>query len=141
MSAYGNKSAKKKAAPKDEQLTLEAFWGPGKDAARIKALSGALRRNMTREERRLDARLFRAMGIPAQRQKVIGTHIVDFFVPPCYVIELDGSQHFSEKGLAADRARDEELTALGFTVLRYANSDVRRNFEGVCEDILAHLGL
>ena len=31
------------------------------------------------------------------------------------------------------------LKEMGYTVLRYANSDIHGNFEGVCADILNHL--
>ncbi len=76
------------------------------------------------------------------RQKVIGDYIVDFYIADAKtVIELDGSQHFEEKGLAADAQRDAYLNALGITVLRYANSSIYENFAGVCQDILIHLNL
>ncbi|MBR3473546.1 MAG: DUF559 domain-containing protein [Oscillospiraceae bacterium] len=52
---------------------------------------------------------------------------------------MDGSQHFEDAGKDYDKRRDAYLKSLGLTVLRYANSDVDRNFRGVCEDILQHL--
>ena len=55
------------------------------------------------------------------------------------VIELDGSQHYETAGQQADAVRDTYLRSLGLTILRYANSDVNKNFDGVCEDILNHL--
>ena len=70
------------------------------------------------------------------RQKVIGKYIVDFYIAEAkLVIELDGSQHYDAKGQQNDRVRDEYLHSLGLSVLRYANSDVNHNFDGVCEDI------
>ena len=76
-----------------------------------------------------------------RRQQIIGNYIVDFY---CHskqiVIELDGSQHYEDRGQLADQERDAYLRGLGLTVLRYANSDINRNFRGVCEDILQHLG-
>lgn len=129
-------------AEKNEQLYIEGF--PETDTAnagRIEALSRTMRRNMTPEERKLWTRFFRQLSVPAVRQKVIGNYIADFFVPPALIIELDGSQHYSEKGRLADAERDAELKRLGFTVLRYSNADVRRNFEGVCEDIMTHMDI
>ena len=55
------------------------------------------------------------------------------------MIELDGSQHYELEGKQADAVRDADLRAQGLTVIRYANSDVNRNFESVCEDIMRYL--
>lgn len=127
---------------KTEQLLIEGFPEAGASkSGRIEALSRTMRKNMTPEERKLWTRFFRQMSIEAYRQKVVGNYIADFFVPPALIIELDGSQHYSEKGRQADSERDSELQSLGFTVLRYSNADVRRNFEGVCEDILTHMNI
>ena len=74
------------------------------------------------------------------RQKTLGSYIVDFYCDKAkLVIELDGSQHFEETGAAKDKRRDQALSEEGYTVLRYANSEVNGNFRGVCADILAHL--
>jgi very-short-patch-repair endonuclease len=71
---------------------------------------------------------------------VIGNYIVDFYIASArLVIELDGSQHFTADGREYDRERDAFLTGLGLTVLRYANSDISKNFSGVCQDILHHI--
>ena len=99
-----------------------------------------LRRNMTKEERRLWYGFLKSLPVTVNRQKTIGPYIVDFY---CFsaklVIELDGSQHFEESGLAADRERDSYLSSLGLRVLRYSNRDVNQNFSGVCEDILRYI--
>lgn len=95
-----------------------------------------LRKNMTKEERHLWYDFLKNLPITVHRQKVMGNHIVDFYIAEAkIVIELDGSQHYDAKGQQNDRVRDEYLHSLGLTVLRYANSDVNRNFDGVCEDI------
>ena len=95
-----------------------------------------LRKNMTKEERHLWYDFLKLLPITVHRQKVIGNYIVDFYIAEAQiVIELDGSQHFEAEGQQADAVRDEYLQSLGLTVLRYANSDVNRNFTGVCEDI------
>ena len=48
-------------------------------------------------------------------------------------------KHFMDEGLEYDRRRDAYLKSLGLTVVRYANSDINDNFDGVCEDILRRL--
>ena len=74
------------------------------------------------------------------RQKVIGQYIVDFYIAEGkIVIELDGSQHYEYAGKQKDALRDEYLSSLGISVLRYSNLDVMRNFNSVCQDIWNHV--
>ncbi len=99
-----------------------------------------LRKNMTKEERHLWYDFLKHLPVTINRQKVIGNYIVDFYcASEKLVIELDGSQHYDSHGLIADRVRDEYLKELGLTVLRYTNPDIKRNFSGVCLDILQHI--
>jgi very-short-patch-repair endonuclease len=99
-----------------------------------------LRKNMTKEERHLWYDFLKTLSITVNRQKVIGKYIVDFYIASVkIVIELDGSQHFEDKGIENDAKRDEYLKSLGFTVLRYSNYDVNTNFYGVCTDIAKKL--
>ncbi len=101
-----------------------------------------LRREMTKEERHLWYDFFKTVGIHANRQKPIGPYIVDFYIASAkLVVELDGGQHFEQAGQAHDEKRDRFLQDQGLTVLRYSNADVNRNFRGVCEDIMRHLGM
>ena len=51
------------------------------------------------------------------------------------IIELDGSQHYEEKGLLKDRIRTERIEKRNLTVMRIPNNEVNRNFEGVCQYI------
>lgn len=70
------------------------------------------------------------------RQKPIGNYIVDFYCPSTkLIIELDGGQHYSERGIKKDKTRDKHLKKLGFTVKRYSDMDVLKNIEGVLKDI------
>ena len=72
----------------------------------------------------------------AHRQTVIGNYIVDFSIAEAkLVIELDGSQHYTESGIKADHERDAFLHSLGLTVLRDSNADIFQRFEAVCQDI------
>ena len=100
----------------------------------------ALRRNMTKEERKLWYNFLKHLSVTVNRQKVIGRYITDFYIDSAkLVIELDGDQHGDPKGALQDRIRDAWLREQGMTVLRYPNSAVNSSFEGVCQDILAHL--
>ena len=95
---------------------------------------------MTKEECLLWYDFLKKLPATFNRQKVIGKYIVDFYCAKAkLVIELDGSQHFEDGGLASDKIRDAYLKEKGLTVLRYSNYDVNTNFEGVCADIKKHI--
>ena len=96
-----------------------------------------LRNNMTREERHLWYDFLKTLPITVNRQRVIGSYIVDFYVSAAkIVIELDGSQHFEDYAQTQDRQRDSFLKSLGITILRYSNYDINNRFDSVCQDIL-----
>ena len=104
----------------------------------LKTLSQHLRKNMTDAENRLWLKLRRKQlkGYPFYRQKIIGNYIVDVYCPKAnLVIELDGGQHYSEIGRAKDRTRDNVLRKMGVKVLRFSDSDVFENIDGVMEGI------
>ena len=102
--------------------------------------SQRLRREMTKEEKRLWYDCLKKLPITVNRQKVIGNYIVDFYCADAkLVIELDGAQHYEEQGQRDDRIRDEYLKSLGLTVVRYTNLDIKRNFDGVCRDVMKRL--
>ena len=108
--------------------------------SKLTAIAKELRKNMTRHERHLWYDFLKTLPITVHRQKVIGSFIVDFYIAEKkLVIELDGSQHYDLPDKQADALRDTYLREQGLIVLRYANSDVDSNFEGVCTDILTHL--
>ncbi len=97
---------------------------------------------MTKEEKHLWYDFLKRLPVTVNRQKNIGNYIVDFFIShKRIVIELDGSQHGTEEIYKADLLRDNELSKLGITVLRYSNIDINSRFTAVCEDILKHLDL
>ena len=99
-----------------------------------------LRKKMTDMERKLWYEFLSGLSVRFRRQKPIGAYIVDFYCSEAkLVIELDGSQHYEKDSARSDVIRDDYLKKLGLTVLRYADSDVGKNFSGVCDDILAHL--
>ncbi|MBR2724572.1 MAG: endonuclease domain-containing protein [Ruminococcus sp.] len=95
-----------------------------------------LRKNMTKEERKLWYDFLRTYPVRFLRQKPIGNYIVDFYCAKAnLVIELDGSQHYDKNGIKKDTERTEFLNSYNITVIRFSNSDIHHNFRGVCEHI------
>lgn len=95
-----------------------------------------LRKNMTKEERRLWYDFLRNYSVRFLRQKVIDNYIVDFYCHSArLIIELDGSQHYEEKGVQKDRIRTEKIEMRNLTVVRIPNNEINRNFNGVCNYI------
>ena len=96
----------------------------------------ALRKNMTKEERHLWHDFLRSYPVRFLRQKVIDNYIADFYCHEArLIIELDGSQHYEEKGLLKDKIRTEKIESRNLTVIRIPNNEVNNNFTGVCEYI------
>ena len=103
-----------------------------------------LRKNMTREEKHLWYDFLRTYAVRFSRQKVLGKYIADFYCAEAkLVIELDGSQHFTEDGKQYDAERTRFLEGYGLKVVRIPNGEVGRNFRGVCEyiDVLVRQSL
>ena len=68
-----------------------------------------------------------------QRQKAIDNFIADFYCHKAkLVIEIDGSQHYTEEGEQNDEFRTEILEGYGLTVIRFTNRQINTNFYGVC---------
>ena len=109
---------------------------------KLKRNAQKLRREMTKEERRLWYDFLKQLPVTVNRQKVIGPYIVDFYCASRKLaIELDGSQHYEDEGATSDRERDHALNQRGITIVRYSNNDLNKNFDGVCADLLRRLGL
>ena len=109
------------AMPKNENLTSRARQ---------------LRKDMTKEERRLWQYCLRECSVKFYRQRVIGNYIVDFYSASAkLVIELDGSQHYEPEKQKQDAVRTAYLNSCGLEVLRFSNLDVIQRFESVCEAI------
>ena len=95
-----------------------------------------LRKNMTKEESELWYKYLRKYPHQFRRQVTVGNYILDFYCAIAKVaIELDGSQHFTVEGKKHDDARTNFLQSQGILVLRYPNSVVMKNLQGVCSDI------
>jgi very-short-patch-repair endonuclease len=99
----------------------------------------ALRKRLTPQEVKpwVKLREMKALGFHFRRQAPIGRHIVDFVsFGSRVIVEADGGQHGMPEGAQSDKARDEFLRSQGFRVLRFWNSDIDANLEGVMESIL-----
>ena len=104
--------------------------------AKLKNSAAKLRKNMTKYERHLWYDFLKGHAVQFNRQRIIGRFIVDFYCHAAnLIIEIDGSQHFSEKAEKYDEKRTEYLEKQGLKVLRFTNLDIDRNFVGVCEAI------
>ncbi len=102
----------------------------------------ALRRNLTEAEQRLwyYLRAHRFMGKKFKRQKPLGRYIVDFVcLEEKLIIELDGGQH--AEAVEYDHQRDAWLRGQGYTVLRFWNSEMLNETEGVLERIRVALSV
>ena len=97
---------------------------------------------MTPEEKHLWYDFLKKLPLTVRRQHNIQNFIVDFYIAEKkIVIEIDGRQHMQPEHEAADRERDEVLSAFGISVLRYTNENIRASFNMIAEDILQKLDL
>jgi very-short-patch-repair endonuclease len=86
--------------------------------------------NMRKEMPEPELRAAHFHGIKFRRQKVIGKFIADFASNnPKLVIELDGETHAGRESY--DAARTGFLEEQGYRVVRFLNSDVAGNMDGV----------
>ncbi len=91
---------------------------------------------MTDVERKLWLKL-REQDIGFRRQAPIGRYIVDFVSHQAkLVVELDGGQHNEPAAQTYDDVRTAWLETHGYRVLRFWNSDVNENLEGVLDTIV-----
>ncbi|MBQ2704335.1 MAG: endonuclease domain-containing protein [Clostridia bacterium] len=99
-------------------------------------LAKNLRKNATPQEKHLWYDFLANYEIRFQRQKAIDNFIADFYCHKAkLVIEIDGAQHYTEKGIKADEFRTETLEGYDLKVIRVTNDQINTNFRGVCEYI------
>ena len=90
------------------------------------------RKNMTDEEKKVWYQILRGHDPEFHRQRIIGNYIVDFYCPKLkLIIDIDGYQHFYEENKEYDSKRTEYFEKLGFYVLRFENTEVKKDFENV----------
>lgn len=99
-------------------------------------LAKNLRKNATPEEKHLWYDFLSKYEIRFQRQKATDNYIADFYCHKArLIIELDGSQHYTENGRQDDILRTNALEGYGLTVIRITNKQIKTNFRGVCKYI------
>ena len=99
-------------------------------------LAKNLRKNMTPWENKLWYQFLRGYKPRFQRQKAIGNYIVDFYCAKARIaIELDGAGHYTHRQQQADKERTQYLESKNLKVIRFTNTDIDKNFSGVCRFI------
>ncbi|HEY95690.1 MAG TPA: endonuclease domain-containing protein [Dehalococcoidia bacterium] len=99
-------------------------------------LARNLRRNQSDAERILWSRLRRSQlnGVKFRRQQPFGDYIVDFIsFEKRLIIEIDGGQHI--ESTKNDSVRTEYLESQEYRVIRFWNTDIMQNIEGVIDEI------
>ncbi|MDH5816298.1 MAG: DUF559 domain-containing protein [Candidatus Nezhaarchaeota archaeon] len=76
-----------------------------------------------------------------QREFVVGEKrfIIDIFVPPNIVVEIDGPHHLSSIRSSRDEVKDETLKSLGLKVLRFQDFIAKSQPSKVVDEILRNL--
>lgn len=100
---------------------------------------------MRRNDTAAEARLWRMLrdrrlgGWRWKRQVPIDCYIVDFLCPELMlIVEADGGQHSGT--MAYDQRRTDRLVAQGYRVIRFWNSEILTNSDGVALTILDACG-
>ena len=89
-------------------------------------------RNATPQERLLWHVYLKKSEINFSRQYRIGNYILDFYAPSVRLaIEIDGGQHYEDAAIAYDQERTAFLQSKGIVVLRFTNTEIDRNLDGV----------
>ena len=92
-----------------------------------------MRINMTYAERKLWLCFLREYPVSFVAQKVIDPYIVDFYCRKARLsIELDGESHFTKEQQQYDTHRTRYLEMLEIKELRFTNTEIKENLEGVC---------
>ena len=95
-----------------------------------------MRSHMTTAELKLWSRLRgdQLLGLRFRRQHVFGPFIVDFYCASrALIVEVDGDSHADQERY--DEARTEYLNSRGLREVRFTNSDVLGNIDGVLSEI------
>ena len=98
----------------------------------------ALRKNMPKAEIILWSYLKgkQILGLKFRRQYSINKDTVDFYCPSIKLaIEVDGDSHMYNKQQEKDLQKEGNLKKLNIKLIRYLNTDIYDNIEGVVEDI------
>jgi very-short-patch-repair endonuclease len=115
--------------------------GKAKDRRKPTTLANAraLRRAQTPAEAKLWSRLRanQVHGLKFRRQQPIGPYIVDFYCSSRHlIIEVDGDTHIDRANY--DEVRTQWLIEKGYRVVRFCNSDLHEDLDGVLEKIISY---
>ena len=105
------------------------------------AFARTLRQDAGLAEQRVWAllRSGRIDGHKFRRQHPIGRYVADFACDRLrLVIEIDGGVHDRDEVVTSDHLRQTELEALGWTILRFTNTQVLSQPELIAAAIRAH---
>ncbi len=101
-----------------------------------KSIAKILRKTMTKEERHLWYDFLSIYPLKFYRQRKIENYIVDFYCSSAkLVIEIDGSQHYDETNIMADKKRELVLKKHKLHVMRFSNLEINKYFKEVCTAI------
>ncbi len=107
--------------------------------SRLDKYAKNLRKNMTDEEKTLWYNYLNKIYPRFHRQKIIGNYIVDFYCPKLrIVIGIDGVQHYQPQHYENDFVRDEFISKKDITILRFDNSEVKKDYCSVLYRIASH---
>ena len=82
-------------------------------------------------------RYYQVLGFKFRRQHTILNYIVDFYcVEKHLAIEVDGGIHYEEGRLQKDIIRQVVIEALGVTLIRFTNNEVRFELQAVLDEII-----
>ena len=102
----------------------------------LTTLAQSLRKNMTKEEKKLWYQFLKDYSVQFKRQVTCGEYILDFYCPKLKIaIELDGSYHQISTISENDKLREDYLDSVGIYVIRFPNRDIRQDFSQVCKQI------
>ena len=110
-----------------QYLKMKIYYNP-----KLKQKARELRNNSTLSETLLWNNLKRKQMNCYQfmRQKPIGDYIVDFFCSKLkLIIEIDGITHLRKESY--DKKRQQNLESIGLSFLRFSDTEVKTNMQGV----------
>jgi very-short-patch-repair endonuclease len=80
------------------------------------------------------------LGCKFRRQFSIGPYILDFYCPALKLaIEVDGDSHFQDGVTQYDAKRQAFIESLGIKVVRFLNTEIYENIEGVLQTLIQEM--
>jgi len=80
------------------------------------------------------------LGRKFKRQHSIGGYILDFYCSECrLIIEIDGASHNTKGAKEYDENRDRYFEELGYTTIRFLNSEIENGLEEVLNKIKKYI--